>query len=345
MVGQLLIDADAHVTEPADVWTSRVQKKYVDMVPHVVRNAEGKDVWLLDGTLIKTVGVTAPAGWPTYPADFPATFEQLHPGSYDAEERLKYLDSAGIFAQVLYPNVAGFGAQRFLTLPDEELKLECVRAYNDFLYEEWVSKSPERLIAIPSLPFWDVDASVAEIKRCADLGFRGILFTGEPQRFGLPFFGNSHWDPLYSIAQEAGLPIHFHIGGGEDTIAAEAIAARNADHGKAGSETYFAVDLFMKNGVQCVDLLGSGVLQRYPDLKFVSVESGVGWIPFALEAADYVYLGASKGASRIRGEDLLPSELFRRQVYGTYWFEKIAPVVLDGLLPDRKSTRLNSSHT
>jgi predicted TIM-barrel fold metal-dependent hydrolase len=328
-----IIDADSHVTEPADVWTSRVEKRFSSSVPHVVRDSEGRDVWLLNGTLIKTVGATAPAGWPSFPLDFPRTFEDCHPASYDAKERVRYLDKAGIWAQVLYPNVAGFGSQRFLSLPDEALKLACVRAYNDFLNEEWLSVDRRRLVPIASLPFWDVEASVEETQRCVELGFRGILFTGEPQRFGLPYLGDRYWDPLYATAQEAGLPIHFHIGGGEDTIPLEAIAARKAASGGiAGSTTYFALDLFMKNGVQCVDLISCGALVRFPELKFVSVESGIGWIPFALEAADYVFLGSTK-AGRVRSGELLPSDLFRRQVYGTYWFEKVAPRALLEDLP------------
>src|ERR1700674_5321104 len=107
MSRSLLIDADAHVTEPPDVWTSRVAKKYVDLVPHVVRNDAGKDVWLLQDVMIKTVGVTAPAGWDGFPDNYPMTYDQLHPAAYDAKARVRYLDEAGIIAQVLYPNVAG----------------------------------------------------------------------------------------------------------------------------------------------------------------------------------------------------------------------------------------------
>ena len=86
-----IIDSDSHVTEPADVWTSRVPKKYIDDVPHVER-IDGADIWMLQDKRIGTVGVTAPAGWPTFPPEYPPTFADCHPGSYDAVARLAYLD-------------------------------------------------------------------------------------------------------------------------------------------------------------------------------------------------------------------------------------------------------------
>ena len=329
MTKHVVIDADAHLTEPADVWTSRVPAKYLDRVPHVARSAEGKDVWIMDGTQIATVGATAPAGFPGGPALRPSIYEELHPGAYDAKARLEYMDEAGIWAQVLYPNVAGFGSQKFHTLHDPELEQVCIQAYNDFL-DEWCSADHRRLIRIASVPFWDVEATVREVERCIEKGFKGVLFTGEPQRFGLPPIGDRHWDPLWSLSEEAGLPIHFHIGGGEDNMMND-FTSRIVAHGYAGAEAYLAAYLFMKNGIQCADLITSGLLARFPELKFVSVESGIGWVPFVLEAADYSYLAATP-ERRTHGE-ALPSELFARQVYVTYWFEQTAPTRLLGDIP------------
>jgi hypothetical protein len=97
----LIIDADSHITEPADVWTSRVASKDVEHVPHVVRDKEGRDVWVLNDVQIDTVGISAPAGWADFPASYPTGFDDVHPGSYSAAERIKYMDQAGIWAQVL----------------------------------------------------------------------------------------------------------------------------------------------------------------------------------------------------------------------------------------------------
>jgi len=324
----LVIDSDTHVTEPPDLWTSRVPHRFVDRVPHVVRNAQGRDVWLLEDQLISMIGMTATAGWPRPFPDGPPTLDDCPPAAHDAGARLRYMDEVGIWAQVLFPNVAGFGNQEFLRIPDDELKLACVRAYNDFLIE-WAAADARRLIPIMATPFWDVEAAVAEVTRSAEAGHRGVLFTGEPQRFSLPYLGDRHWDPLWSVAQEAGLPIHFHIGGGDPS--SSFTRDRMAAHGVPATYAYTATDMFLKNGLQVADLLTSGVLPRFPDLRFVSVESGIGWIPFVLEAVDYSYLEGRPG--RTSEWELLPSEYFARQVYACYWFETVAPTKLLGEIP------------
>jgi predicted TIM-barrel fold metal-dependent hydrolase len=320
---QLIIDADSHVTEPADVWTARVPPKYRDLVPRVVKQG-AKAVWTLQDKPLTPVGITAPAGWPTFPPEYPPDYDHIHPGAFVAKERLRYMDESGIWAQVLYPNVGGFGSQNFLTLDDEELKLLCVTTYNDFLLE-WASADPRRLLPVVATPFWNIEATVRELERCLGLGARGILFTGEPQRFDLPVLGNHHWEPLWEIAADAGLPIHFHIGNAGDTIEQAAGPDRYASHGVAASQAFTAVSLFLKNGAQTSDLITSTVLNRFPNLKFVSVESGIGWLPFMLEACDYSWLGAFRPGRERQPEDVLPSELFQRGVYVTYWFETVAP--------------------
>jgi len=286
----------------------------------MIRNKGGRDVWVLDDDVISVVGMTATAGWSEPFPGGPSTLEECPKAAYDADERLRYMDDNGLWAQVLFPNVGGFGSQEFLRIDDDDLKVACVRAYNDFLVE-WASADPRRLLPIMATPFWDVDAAVAEVERCADLGHRGILFTGEPQRFGLPYIGERHWDPLWSVAQEVGLAIHFHIGGGDATTSFK--RERVVAQGAAAAYAYTSTELFLKNGLQVADLLTSGVLPRFPTLKFVSVESGIGWIPFVLEAVDHSYLEGRPGHAS--EWDLLPSEYFARQVYACYWFETVAP--------------------
>jgi len=320
MSGYTIIDVDTHITEPADTWTSRVPASMRDRVPYMDRDARGRDVWIIDGKRTSLVGLTATAGVGDF-LNRPATMDDLHPGSYDATERLKYMDEMGIWAMVLYPNVAGFGSQQFLKYGDPALMEACVRAYNDF-QTEWASADSRRLLPITSTPFWDVDASVAEIRRCAADGHRGILFTGEPQKLGQPLLGDPHWNPLWETAVELDQPISFHIGSGnmEGGMTKEMMAT----YGNMATFTAGSVEIFLKNAVQMSDLLLSGVLTRYPEIKFVSVESGIGWIPFALEALDYQFIG-----NRVMDErpefDMLPSEYFARNVYACYWFEQVAP--------------------
>ncbi len=320
MSGYTIIDVDTHITEPADTWTSRVPASMRDRVPYMDRDAKGRDVWIIDGKRTSLVGLTATAGVGDF-LDRPATMADLHPASYDAGERLKYMDEMGIWAMVLYPNVAGFGSQQFLKLNDPELMLTCVQAYNDF-QTDWASADSRRLLPITSTPFWDIEASVAEIRRCAALGHKGILFTGEPQKLGQPMLGDPAWNPLWETAVELDLPISFHIGSGnmEGGMTKEMMAL----YGNMATFTAGSVEVFLKNAIQMSDLLLSGVINRYPDLQFVSVESGIGWIPFVLEALDYQFQGNRVPVERPEF-DRLPSEYFATNVYACYWFEQIAP--------------------
>jgi len=315
-----IIDVDTHVSEAADLWTSRVPEHWRDAVPRVGTDKRGIEYWYLGERPLAKVGLAATAGVGSMKSP-PRGFADMHPGAWDARARLAYMDETGIWAMVLYPNVGGFGNQAFLQLGDPELMLTCVQVYNDW-QTEWASADPRRLLPITSLPFWDVAAAVSEVRRCAALGHKGILFTGEPHAFGQPVLGDPHWNPLWEVACELDLPISFHIGSGNME------GGLNRDklrlYGKMATFTELSVEFFMRNGIQLTDLLMSGVLARYPAIKFVSVESGIGWIPFLLEALDYQFEGNQVSSERA-DLDRLPSEYFARNVYGCYWFEQVAP--------------------
>ncbi len=151
-----VIDVDTHLTEPPDVWTSRVPAAMRDQVPHIER-IEGKDTWMVSGERLGAPGYYSMAGWDgVMPTSVPATYDEIHASMYDSTARLQFLDEQGLQAQVLYPNVGGFGNGYFLRLGDRELVATCVRAYNDFL-TDWCSVAPDRLIAVTAIPFWDRD--------------------------------------------------------------------------------------------------------------------------------------------------------------------------------------------
>jgi predicted TIM-barrel fold metal-dependent hydrolase len=234
---------------------------------------------------------------------------------YDADARLRFMDQQGIYGQVLYPNVGGFGAGYFLRLGDRQLVAECVRAYHDFL-SDWTGADPARLVPVTSVPFWDIDLAVAEVERCLANGHKAVNFCNQPDAYGEPPLASPHWDPIWAVAQEAGVPVCFHIGGGD-------IGRALQDTAGMGWQANFAKvsALLMIDNQRCLgDLIFGGICHRFPRLKFVSVESGVGWIPGVLETFDWQWRN-----SGVPGEhpeyDLLPTEYFRRQIYGCFWFE------------------------
>jgi predicted TIM-barrel fold metal-dependent hydrolase len=326
-----VIDVDTHVLEPDDVWTSRVSKKWGDLVPHVRLNQDtGQEYWYFGDELFAegARGLYAAAGWKEPLPSLPPTIKEIDPAAYNPHERLKRMDEYGIYAQVLYPNVGGFGSGAFLKLKEPALMLECVHAYNDFL-AEWCGTDPNRLIPIMALPFWDVEESVKEIHRCVKLGHKGILFGNQSETYDLPLLADPHWNPIWEVAQDNGLTINFHIGAGHGEY-------RRPQFKGNGPRANFAkavVMEFMDNAQAISEVIISGLCHRYPRLNFVSVESGVGFLPFLMEALDWQW--KNNGALLEHPEyDLLPSEYFRRQVYGCFWFEEASAETALRLYPD-----------
>ena len=327
-----VIDVDTHITEPADLWISRVPAKWADLVPRVER-INDRDYWVIDGKRTLAPGSVSMAGHDGHPPkQYPATYADIPAAAYDATARLAHMDAEGIYAQVLYPNVGGFGSQNFLRMDNAELKLACVQAYNDFL-AEWASADKRRLIPVCALPFWDVAQSVAEIERCAGLGHKSVLFPSQPQDFRQPALHDTYWDPVWAVAQALGLPISFHIGG------QAALGVKEGEFtpkgGRMGTQEKFARYsslAFVGNSLGISEIICGGVCHRFPELKFVSVESGVGWLPAYLEALDWQWQNA--GLHTNSAYELLPSEYFQRQIYACFWFEKVMLERAAELYPD-----------
>lgn len=311
-----VIDTDSHITEPADLWTSRVSKRFVDDAPRVVPDPDtGLPRWQVGKHMLVFATKANHAGWKDFHPGFPPTYEDADPGGWDPNVRLGYMDRMGIYSQVLYPNILAFQSFAFLDC-DPALALECVRVYNDF-QAEFASADPDRFIPIMFLPFWDVDASVKEIDRCVELGFKGINFGLKTDNLGFPSIRTDHWDPILSRAQDLELSVNFHVGFSRRT--AEEMAEKRV---LIEDELYFAMDtalLFLSNADGIAEVIMLGLCERFPRLNFVSVESGFGYIPFLLEALDWHFINSNLGA--LHPGRLLPSEYFRRQVYATFWFE------------------------
>jgi predicted TIM-barrel fold metal-dependent hydrolase len=311
-------DVDSHIIEPADLWTSRVPAKWGDLVPHVrFHERRQEDIWYIGGRKLYGVGAFAQAGWPQFPPSHPKRLADAIPAAVDPRQRLAYLDQMGIYYQVMYCNILGFHSHVFLNEMPRELATDCVRAYNDWL-TEFCAADSRRLIPMMMLPFWDIDQSVAEMKRAHAMGHKGVLFAARYDKVGLPRLVDDHWEPLLGQAQEMGLSMNFHVGflSSPEELKGAVDQSKKLDFTKESSLT------LLGNAQNIAEVVLSGVCHRYPDLNFVSVENGAGWLPFLAEAMDWQWLNV--GAHHDYPERLLPSQYMRRQVYGMYWFERAA---------------------
>jgi len=312
-----IIDVDAHFTEPPDFWQSRAPAKYKDVAPRVVRPDGGNPAWVVGADLrLSPPGlcVIRPDGSKLRGKFSIETFEEMTPAASQLGARLKAMDELGLSMQVLYPNVLGFAGATIMRLEDVELRNFCTTAYNDGIAE--ISKASKgRIFPQALLPFWDVDLCAKELIRCQEkLGLTGFNMTETPEQWGLPSLHQPHWDPLWREAEARGMPCNFHVASG-------GISAHVTWEGYTQERTLAALScfMFMNNSRSMVNLIFSGLLDRYPAMKFVSVESGIGWIPFVLEACEYQM--AENMVDR-GGLKLSPREYFERNIFASYWFEK-----------------------
>ena len=316
-----VIDIDSHYTEPPDLWTSRAPAKYKDAVPHIVINDEGNQRWqVLDDIDFGPPGFTVVQddGTKAYGTISLASFDQMSKAATDPKERLKLLDQLGIAQQIVYPNVAGFGSQNFIRIEDDELRNICCTIYNDAV-AEFQDAGDGRLFPQGLVPFWDIPAAVDELKRIGDMGMTGITMCDTPEAFGLPHLSDPAWDPFWDTCQDMGMPVNFHIGAGAG-VADKLIWP---GYGPQRQLALTSIALFITNFKVIINLIFSGLCERYPNLNFVSVESGIGWVPFLLEAMDYQF--EETVPTEREGLTMKPSEYFRRQIFASFWFEDFGP--------------------
>jgi predicted TIM-barrel fold metal-dependent hydrolase len=312
---QLFISADEHVQEHPEVWTKRISRaKWGERIPHVERNSTGMERWLVDGREIDLAGVADCGAAMAQRTRNPQRWADVPTAVYDPQERLKAMDQAGIDYAVLYPTVAGIGGQSFGRIEDPELELACVQAYNDWLLEEWAGAS-ERFIPQCITPLYPVDAVVKEIRRCVANGHRGVIYPSIPMELrDVPHINDAIYDPMWATCQELAVPICFHAGASSQIQipAYEGYSPTLAAAVQSITRPASSVSVL-------VNLLISKILMRFPNLKVVLAESGLGWGAYLLEYTDFQATGDQLPQN---GYDLMPSELFKRQCYLVGWYDK-----------------------
>jgi predicted TIM-barrel fold metal-dependent hydrolase len=311
-----IVDADTHIAEVYDLWTSRAPAGLKSRVPQV-KEVDGELSWFIDGDIKMGPAFAVSAirrdGSKGYGAELTAwKFDEVFEAAYDVKARLAYMDSAGITAQIAYPNLLGFGNQKSMRV-DRELRYATTQIYNDAM-AEFQAASGERILPQALMPWWSLDQTLAEAERCHKMGLRGINTAANPQHHGLPVLSDPHWNPLWELCADKDMPVNFHIGGGFETSEWFGTGGWNT----TDSVTRMAFGssmMFFHNYQTLANILMSRMLERFPTLKIVSVESGVGWIPYLLECLEY-----HMQSEKIPYDTPL-DEVFRRQIYSCCWFE------------------------
>ena len=314
-VKDIFISVDEHVQEHPEVWTKRLSSaKWGERIPHLERNGAGTERWLIDGHEVQMDGVADCGAAMAERTINPQRWSEVPASVYDPKERLKAMDAAGINYAVLYPTLAGLAGQNFGRIENAELEIACVQAYNDWLLEEWASVS-ERFIPQCISPLFPVETVVKEIRRSIANGHRGVIYPSIPMELrDVPHINDGEFDPLWAACQELEVPICFHAGAsnGIQIPAYEGYSPALAAAFRSITRPASSVSVL-------VNLLISKILMRFPDLKVVFSESGLGWGAYLLEYVDFQATGDQLPQN---GYDLMPSELFKRQCYLVGWYDR-----------------------
>jgi predicted TIM-barrel fold metal-dependent hydrolase len=274
-----MISVDDHAIEPPHVWQSRLPAKHRERGPRIVRDDQG-EAWLFEDKRIPFSGLSAVVGKDReeYSPD-PIGLDEMRPACYDPQARIEDMNLDGVLSSVCYPSFARFCGQTFLEAQDKELGFECVKAYNDWMIDEWCgSVAKDRLVPMIIIPHWDPKLAAGEIERCAAKGARGLSFSENPTKLGLPsiYDANRYWDPVLDAAANARLVLGIHIGSSSWIP----MSSPDASHLSAviwGTASVASCTL--------TDWLLSGNLVRFPQTKISLSEGGIGWIPYFLERA------------------------------------------------------------
>ena len=329
-----VISSDDHVVEPPDIFERRLPARLRARAPRVRRFGQ-EDRWVIGERVLVKAGADKPNL--KTPHDQrglvgQVNYDTCEPGVWQPQARLKDYDANGVDAAVLFPDyLPGFTGNPFWSLADDpELRLEVLKAWNDWLVEDFCSVAPDRLIAQCLLPVWDVQESVKELERCAKKGHRAIMYGGVLDIYGLPSLFESHWDPIWAAAQDTGLPITLH----QQSFQLDRKVWTPEDRKNLRGLPLALVTGHVANTmVPLVDFLFSGIPERFPRLQFYIGEGGVGWIPYILTQADFFW--RRRNRSFVDPElSMPPSQYWRRQFSAGFWYERIDDYILDQLGED-----------
>src|SRR6266481_219755 len=302
-----IISADSHITDPPNTYVDRIDAKFRDRAPHVVRDSKRGDLFVIEG-IPKPIpmGVVAAAGKRAEELTmFGIRFEDLHRGGWDPDARLRDQDRDGVAAEILYPTVG----MMLCNHPDFDFKHACFAAYNDWI-GEYSSAHPDRLLGIGQTAMRSVDDGIRDLQRIKALGLRGVMMPGNP---AVADYDDALYDPFWEAAVDLKLPLSFHI----LTSWSDTFKTRGPK-----------LNAFMAIIRGCQDIIGmfifGGVFERHPKLKVVCVEADAGWVPHFMYRMDHAFKRHRYWLKPSGKLTRLPSEYFRENIYTTFQDDWVA---------------------
>ena len=310
MPRSILISSDSHIIEPPDLWLERIDRRFLDRAPRVVREEKG-DWWVIDGKRsMSFLGVQTGNRFEKDASELiiEAHFDAVRPAAYDPKRYVAENLEDGVEASILYPSEALL----VYGIPDSALCSAAMRAYNDYI-AEFCSADPLRLKGVALLNVDDPGEAVAELTRCRKLGLAGAMITVLPpadRPYDLPIY-----EPVWAAAADLAMPLSMHVATGR---AAASVDATQKSVREVKESAFYLQDHFVRKSIG--EMIFSGVFERHPKLRLGSVEHEISWAPFFLFQMDYTYTQRPVRGNwhRFADKSALPSDYFRRQCFMSF---------------------------
>ncbi|HJR26613.1 MAG TPA: amidohydrolase family protein [Acidimicrobiales bacterium] len=305
-VRNTIISVDDHLVEPPDMFEGRLPAHLQERAPKVVTTKQGHEVWEFDGERHSQVGMNAVAGRrPETVQVEPFRFDQMRPGCWDVDARIRDMDLNGVWASLSFPSmITGFCGRVYSQCSDPELGLAVTRAWNDWMHDAWWSPHKDRIIPMGITWLSDPELGAAEIRRNADRGFRTVTLPERPHLIGYPSIFTDYWEPILRACADTDTVVSLHVGssGMGDLV--------------PGSEHVvmpLMATLFGQLSLTaCTEWLWSGHTVRIPGLKVSMAEGGIGWVAMLLDRLDNIVDRSGYGL----GWKERPADVLRRD----FWF-------------------------
>jgi predicted TIM-barrel fold metal-dependent hydrolase len=320
------ISADCHLDlpwMPPELFVTEAPRHLKERMPFVADGPDGPRWVAKNGATFGLVNGVGPSGQKFVPGMHARVDVMAKTGLYDDGKkgirrvsdphlRIKDMDRDGVDAEVIYGILGAAGR-----LNDSEAANEMLRIYNDWLVQ-FCRAYPERHIGLACLPYGDVDAAVKEVYRVAKLGLRGLELSCS---WDMEPMWHPMWEPLWQAVNEVRLPLHFH------TFPMMPARVFESQTGKTRRAVFFAVvSSFQMNLVNILAaLMGAAVFERYPHLRVAFGESGIGWVPYALDRMDFEW----EDRFQDLGLKMRPSDYWRRQCKATFQYDRIGTKLVD----------------
>ena len=316
-----VMSADSHVMEPADFWATRLDVKYRDQAPRVVKNDKGAGyVFVAPGISPFPVvgGFGTGRSGTELKEHLSKGYEAARPSGWDPAERIKDQDIDGVEAEVLYTTLG----MRLFSLDDAGLQRACFGAYNDWL-AEFCSYNPKRLVGNALVSLEDIGEGVKELERCARIGLRGAMIWGSAPE-DRPY-SSRIYDPFWQAASELEMPLSLHVITGRGRESKLEVDPKTGNIVSLAGPTRLEMYANVIHEIQrsLTSLIVSGVLERFPRLKLVSAENDVGWLPHYMYRLDHAWEKYS--ALTPEPLPLKPSDYMRRQLWATFQDDPVGP--------------------